>query len=825
MRKASNRLVTLLLLSLVVSFLFYGCGVEGDRDPNKLPTISITSYEGVDADVQNEFITGDSIVWSRQKLYWHAVDTDGTVENYAYRLLNEEGTPIPSPGNEVIDIENAVVPSEVNNKYGGGWVLHFREGSLQETSLAEAPNDRKTIWTNQKYVELNLPAADTLGNAAERVSTLEVICIDNRGGVSNLASRKFKAQSEVPDCLLRLSKGALEDPIPFDARELSKVGTGIILSFSIVDSDPFVESEADYYNFKVFKRDASTREVIEQYPADDTWFNTRDHGNTESISEFLLTKYTTPAISNDFDNSLQLSYTEVVARAVDMAGIQSEYRTIRFAVREGYHPATIFYPERNYALGDKHFTDYRYAELEEDPPQVEGRYATAMFKNADGFYACLGSRNLKIWLRWGFHGQYGYKNEATSQSIVTDNPYDSALNILLDEETDENYFSQILFYDLRLDGAPYNYPPLADEVITDETGDYVGESWLRVPVANSIAQSIVVSGLESGFHIFEVRGVDLQGEVDKTPARFEFVVEEPVSAADKSGVLIIDDDHPTAQFLSPEAFTDDFYNSLFANLTSTDELDMLAIENNLDNIGRRVSPTDLEKYKLVVYHSDSPASENGLVRENDALSLYMYGGGNLIISGGSNIDAAIRNSFTEEKTFFHRFLDMFDTVDYPIDLFTQSVTNNAAANPFFIKAHIEDAYSANGAGVVNLETDADIAFSTYVDNFAGMGPITYFPELPWSFQVPIAKYGCKSVYDDNRPPLPDQYEQFNMQNVGIKVTTRGSVYVFGFPLSYMESSVLVDETDPSLGTQIDTSKPVFKLIENIYQEIISVPAE
>ncbi len=827
MKKAGNKLVTMLLLTLVVSFLFYGCGVDGERTANEIPEISITSYEGTDVSVDNAEYPDSLVVYSRQRVYWHAVDKDGTVVSYAYRILDENGDPISTPGNSVVDTENAIVPDDVKDLHGGGWVVHFKEGALQETSLADAPNESKTIWSDQKYVTLNLPSADADGNPLERITTLEVICMDNRGAISDIANKKYKAMSEKPTCLLKLAKGALNAPDPFNARELSSVGTGIVLDFSINDSDPFVEAEADYYMFKVLKRNASTQAIIETLPADSTWYSTKDHGNMEGISEFLLTKYTEPSISSDFENSLQVSYTEVVARSVDMAGIQSEDKIIRFAVREGYHAQTMIYPERTYAIGENHFTDYRYKELEEDPPIVEGRYATALFKNKDGFYACLGSSDLKLWLRWGYHGQYGYRNESTSEEVVTDNPYDSALNILLDEETDENYFSSVEYYDLRLDGAAYNYPPLAESTVTDESGDYAGETWLRVPADNDIAQSVVVTGLDYGYHKFEVRAVDLQGEADKTPAVLEFIVQEPIPTDQKDGVLIIDDDHPSDQqaFLSPEQFTDDFYNTAFENVATVDNLDLQDLENNMDYIGRRISPTDLNQYKLVVYHADSPGAPTALVAENDGLALYMMSGGNILFSGGANIDSAIRNSFTEEKTFFERIFGFTNSLEAPIDLYTASVTTNAAANPYFIGAQISSSYMQDTT--VNLEVDEDIAFSTYVDRFAGIGPVTYFP-IAEGTENSIAMYNCKSVYDDNRPPTPDEYEQYNLQTVAFKtnVTAGGQAYMFGFPLSYMESQIDTNDDEDIVELEFDTTKPVFQLIDTIYQSLMNdVPAE
>jgi hypothetical protein len=334
-----------------------------------------------------------------------------------------------------------------------------------------------------------------------------------------------------------------------------------------------------------------------------------------------------------------------------------------------------------------------------------------------------------------------------------------------------------------------------------------------------------MTGLEYGNHIFEVRAVDLQGEVDPTPATYEFVVEEVIPASEKSGILIIDDDHPlnAAAYLSPETFVDEFYRSLFTNLDIVEEIDMYQINSDPNMEKPVLSPTDLNKFKLVVYHSDSPAENNHFVRENDVFSLYMYGGGNLLISGGASVNTAIRNSFTEEKTFFERFVDVSNTPDNPVGNFSQAVSE-AWSNPFFIKALISDAYQT-GSPEIDLELNPNIGFNTvYEIPRGGLGPVTYFPMLEGRDNV-IASFGCKSVYAEaTNPsfvPTPQVFETINMQPVAFKVNNMygGSVYVFGFPLSYMESSELNDEENPAAGIHFETTKPIYQLMDKIYQEI------
>jgi hypothetical protein len=47
---------------------------------------------------------------------------------------------------------------------------------------------------------------------------------------------------------------------------------------------------------------------------------------------------------------------------------------------------------------------------------------------------------------------------------------------------------------------------------------------------------------------------------------------------------------------------------------------------------RAVSFTDLQKYKLVIYHNDNSQDPGNLVNDVDAYALYMLKGGNMLIS-------------------------------------------------------------------------------------------------------------------------------------------------------------------------------------------------
>lgn len=162
--------------------------------------------------------------------------------------------------------------------------------------------------------------------------------------------------------------------------------------------------------------------------------------------------------------------TKIEARAYDLAGVMSNQTLnskITFAVKTGFRPRTVIYPQRTYALGDSHFIDY----LDESTPEImpftivggSQRFATPFFVNMNNVKTAINSNNIKVWLRWGWRGEYGIVQTTGPilwPPIGQESPYDKKVDTVLDRYTDKNYFSEITHFDLRLDGAPYNYPPI-----------------------------------------------------------------------------------------------------------------------------------------------------------------------------------------------------------------------------------------------------------------------------------------------------------------------------------------------------------------------------
>ncbi|HOV16848.1 MAG TPA: hypothetical protein PLF50_05085 [Candidatus Cloacimonadota bacterium] len=778
------RLIFTFIMSLaILTLLISGCGKQGSRYGNNPPTIAITSFEGYSAD--NPYSDSTAITSFQQKIYWHATDTDGIVTGYAYRILDSLGVPISTARNDFIDTDGSVTPSNVLEKFGAGWVLHYKSGADQSIPLNN-PEAKRTIWTKQKYATINFIAADSLGNPLVTVSQFEVICIDNRGAIcEHLAYRKFKSTSAKPSCYLSTTRG---DPAG------AQVGTGIKLDFKLEDYDPYLQAAAWYYEFQVCKCDKNTNQPIQ--PIDPRWYSTK---NLPDISKYKLTKHTTPNLSSDYDAAgNQLTYTRVIARVYDLAGVKSDCDTIKFIVKEGFHPKTLIYLQRTYAVGSNHFVE----SPDETTPEIwpytvvgnKNLYATHFFKDIAGDYTVVQSENLKVWIRWGWHGEYAKVStvgSSTNYDFSEDNPYNKKVDMLLDEDTNQNYYSEITHFDLRLDGAPYNYPPLADSIITDPN---TGLRWLRVPVHSSLGQTVVLSNLSANtaanpYHTFEVRAVDLQDEPDPTPAVFNFKVVPAVPQASKSGVLIIDDDTNHPQY-SPAAIVDSLWMSYFNGTGITPSVIHYTDLSTYDN--RKLALSDIEAYKLVIFHSERLDQASNLDCENDCINIYLKQGGNLLVTLTGKSKQTVDNYFIKGYSTLNQY---FGIPYRNSPAITGSITS--LNQPYFIGANGQTAGGINFNSIpLRLP-----GFNNLVNARQGLYSVTYFtfaeaenPNLKF-----IYTFNCKQPNTDSYSPSQSDYNQLNNKPVGIRKvnpkvahtvdnwTKDSKCYMLGFPLSYMDT--------------------------------------
>lgn len=772
MSKFRNALILITALAIIV-FAFTACGRKGDLFNNEPPTIAITSYEGTDT------LNTEAVLF-QQKIYWEAHDTDGVIDKYAFGVVAEvgdelvaftddAGDPVGTPGYPVVD-EN-------------GWVYHYT--SAADKSIPLSISTQRTIWTDQVYAVINFPA-NVNGDSAQVTSVFQVKCKDNRGDECLTPARKYyTAKSDIPRCTAGSTRGDINT---------QTVGTGMVLSFNIIDKDPFVGAIADHFEFRLEKQDLLGVVIPEADGGyNDTWWSTIDENN---IHEYLITLNdwggTRAALKlNSFLSGAPQDSTYLIAKVVDIAGIVSDSTTISFVVKEGFYPSSLIYngiaQEGNanindiYVLGENHFVTYIDEALGQLLPSVmttEGpHYATPFWIDKNGEYVAILSNDLKVYLSWGYNGEY----QANS-------PGSRKLSIVKDERTGNQYYSEIKYFDLRLDGEPYHYAPLPAAHYNFEDAE-TGKVWLRVPSSHAISQETILTGLNAGTHKFEVRAVDLQDVGDATPTSFIFTVVAPVPVQDKEGIIILDDSFPNPTH-SPEEYVDSLYSTdcfLFGYPGTSSSLDRKELSETVwpdIHWAKDVfSPTDLQGYKTVIYFCDNQTALSNFAKEYDVLNIYLRNGGNLIFSGGKNIAVETQR----------------DCVNFGFPILRQyfGIEEDDAAVEFVMKGTTEAdflnlQYFIGATADTNNGFTQDIglqipSFNILVTNANAFGPVSYFDEsmLDPSTEV-IYRFNCKPAGDGPKDPSQFEYNFFNGLPVGLKkVTGNSKCYIFGFPLSYM----------------------------------------
>ena len=753
---------------LIIVFVFTACGRKGDLFTNIRPTIAITSYEGTDT-------LNTQPVLFQQKIYWEAHDADGVVEKYAFRVVDQnlqaytdnDGNPIGIPGYPVVDED--------------GWVYHYQSGA--DESIPLSISTQRTIWTDQVYAVINFPA-NVNGDSAHVTSVFEVKCIDNRHEENLIPARKYyTAQSNVPRCTAGSTKGDIHT---------KTVGTGMVLSFNIMDDDPFVGAIADYFLFKLEKRNLLGGVISEAEGGyADVWWTTAEESN---IHQYLVTlndwNGTRAALKlNSFLSGVPQDSTYLISKVIDIAGIVSQPSEISFVVKEGFYPSSLIYNgiaqqgKENindiYVLGENHFATYIDDALGQLLPSVmttEGaHYATPFWVDKNGDLVAIRSNDLKVYLSWGYHGEF-----------TGNNPVAQRKGIVLDERTGQQYYSDIKYFDLRLDGEPFYYAPLPASQFNFEDPE-TGKQWLRVPIAHSISQRVILTGLSSGTHKFEVRAVDLQDVGDATPTSMIFKIIDPVPVHAKQGIIILDDSPANPSF-SPEAYVDSLYSKDYflagydgiVDFLDRDELKS-TVWIDLHWSKDVFSPTDLQNYKLVIYHSDSPTMSNKFALEYDVLNIYLRNGGNLIFSGGKNIAVEVQR----------------DCVNFGFPIMRKyfGIAENNDAVKYVQKGNVEANYlnlqyfiGATGDNGFTQDVDLQLpSFYNLVTNAGALGPVSYFVEsmLDPATEV-IYRFNCKPAGDGGSDPSQFEYNQYNGQPVGLKkVTGNSTCYIFGFPLAFM----------------------------------------
>ncbi len=755
--KKTNNLNSLFYAILLIIFITT-CGRKNSLSVNSQPTIRITSSYGVDS----PSLANDTISF-QQIIYWKGEDSDGSVEDFAFRILKEDGSFIETPDFNFVDAD--------------GWVYHYQSGA-DESIPMDDPNADLTIWTSDAHATINFPA-NVEGDSASVMSVFEVKCKDNYDLESNIIQKYYTVNSLPPSVNIDTAS-----TLEYDIAGKT-VGLGVIFKFEMFDNDAYVDPIPDYFLYKLEKR--IDDESITNEDGYGEWFSTI---NQDDVSLLRLTRDTYPTISaNTFVDDTPLDSTFLFVKAVDKAGIESLPDSISFAVKDGFSPESLIYVRDTFVLGENHFTPHCDETINKVIPSTETvdglHYSTPFWIDKDGDFTAINSNDLKIYFHWGWRGEY-----------AEDDPFSNYYNDV--EDANGNlYYSKIEYFDIRLNEEPYYYaplPPESENLITDENG----KSWFRIPINHEIAQNIVLLNLESTTHNLEIRAVDLQGEVDQSPANFTFQLIEQIAKEDRADILIIDDD-PHHSIFAPDSTLDAAYRNFLSDFNGglIDEIERESVFNLISNemnlaklhFNKSVfSPTDLQNYKAIIYHSDNMVDDCNFGLESDPLNLYLKGGGNIIFSSGSEMKNVQDYFINNGLSLFAEYFGIPAEEDI-----VNLVTFDDSEGSFLKLQFFNKAIPENGTDeTIYLQLPN---FVDFVTSREGLGPVAYFENHT---AETFYKFGCKEpetgtsfeewddVDDFDQFPSQNQYNEFNGKPVAIrKITENNHCYIFGFPLSFM----------------------------------------
>jgi hypothetical protein len=745
-----------ILILLTIITAIFSCSVQNpvsanEEAGNENRDLQITSFTGekiTDPDNPTEFLYIQNVKWS-SKL---------PEAKFAFRITTSD----------------LVLPSGIQTD---------EEGWIYQTQTGINSDSGQTIWTDKNEFEISF--SSIFGEFPRIVTDFEIKYL-YENTESEPVHRNFLADRDIGS-IISTTGGNIDGQV---------CGTAVHFKVTEQILDIFVEGlYAHHFMYRLNIIAESDSSMI----SEGVWFNSI---NCENIRDIYLTSFSQPALIPNNENEMTQFEAYVVTR--NDYSDEDNANSVNFKVQEGFYPETIIYNGYDYlqdwvdgeycdtwVLGGNHYTLINHPTPRVIPYTISEdviHYSTPFFVNSEGDFAALNSADLKVYSHFGWHGEYGRRHQG-GIFTVTDDPFDERISVVVNEGN-IMYFSEIAYFDIRLDNAPFINPlyPADEYNITDDDGT----QWLRIPANDENAQFPVLEDLDSGEHTLEVRVVDSQLAVDLSPSVFSFVLTERVPAEDKSGILILDDDHHHSMF-APDDEIDYFYLNILNNYS--DEITVLDREELQYEVavpflhfGMDIfSPTDLEPYKIIIYHSDYVIFSSSIQFEYDVLHLYFENDGNIIFSGGRNIENSFIQSDYYDIHLYSEFFGINSNPETAVEILSGSFNQNA----FFNKASAE----YNDFNDVDLQLPS---FNTLVSNYEGLGPIVFFDEFDadcdilYSSGIKYPEEGTNfeewDDQDDNDAyPSENQYNLFNGRNIALKkVHENNKCYIFGFPLSYME---------------------------------------
>jgi hypothetical protein len=680
---------------------------------------------------------------------------------------------IPLEGNEYVYRQGMFSNSEEGSGVLYAWRITTLSGGLPEGWLADPdgwlwfradgsdiplsqPGPHRSIWTSQSNLSFDFQSHE--GKISDLITRTELKVKSPGGGISQYASA-FRSGRII---------GSL---ISVGFQNGAETGTGIEFGLREVMGDIFVDGlYADHFMYRVNILDEDLDVITEG-----EWYNSLE---MTDIRRVKLNTDTYPALVINAPGQ----YTQFESYVVTRQGIEEAARhTVYFQAKGTYKPKALIYSQTLAALGT-----YHYSIWQEDPlngydliPATDNRRNKNLWSTDDG-YELINSPDLKLHLQWGYHGQYASQY---SSPLVEgwDYPFGREVNTCLDADTDENYYSKVEYFDLRLNGSTF---PYLGQFILPEYITHHGRNWLRVRNANDNARHCILEGLADGELVLEVCAVDLQGAVsDPASVSISLLPFKPWES--RSGILIVDDSFSSSA-LSPEDYVDSFYESVLP--TTWGAIDAIDIhDEGLSYTG--VPATLLQDYKAVVWHSDNPSDAGHLAVNADPLDIYLGMEGRLVLSSTVKLASILQNMSMSAPSFSSGKLGIGSQSDY------FALSNSLVSDPFFVEAQGMDNNPDIGLNVSD-------AFNPLVHNFQGLGSVTCFnPSLSQTF---THRFGCKPVDSLVAPPTQAEYDLYSSKYVGY---THEGVAVFGFPLSYMEQDDVENALSVVLHALLDPMRP------------------
>ncbi len=566
------------------------------------------------------------------------------------------------------------------------------------------------------------------------------------------------------------------DQIDDETSLIRNTGQGLKIRFEEDAEDIFLQGlKADSFNYRLNIISEDTAEVI----SSTDWYNTLE---SYDIREIVLNQNTDPPLL--VNNPGQLTQIEAYMIS-NYTGIDNGPVARHFRVLDSFQPEALIYTRNTNLLGENHFTTFRHPGIEQEIPYNNtpgGRqYALPFFIDSAGDLAALYSEDLEIYFSWGWKGQY-----------VNNDPGSGLINEVHDRYTGIHYHSEIVAFDLRLNGNPFphsfydNHPEYPDSFIHSDAD---GSQWLRIPVNDYVPANPPVTSeyLNPGTNNLQIRVIDNQMVISEVKT-MNFHLQQRVPAGQKSGIIVVDNE----DFPAMDDYIDNFYEEILENYTGVKErLDRRWIKDNLwDNHlhqGRNViAPTDLESFRLIIWHCDDPlnvgANATNFHEDFDTLNLYMRGGGNILLSAGQNLKNIHQEAYSQpfDNFLLERYFGIptiaFDAI--------RRLSSNYSTNYFFIGA---DRHPDTTLLLPDLDLYTGNNAFPLIQQFGAMGPVAYF-DLGL-----ITDPQVTPIYTMRTTP---EGIEFAGEPVALRrESASNKTYLFGFPLSFMEVDQVRDMMD------------------------------